>query len=282
MTIKELSLLYLNNHLANRSSYETTRRLLRNTFGPLDNIPVLCLKNRQVLEWHKDLAHTPHQANRALGVLRSMYRWGSPLELCTHDPSGGVKRFPVESRYRFLSKEELAELLKQLQAAEHKIRLFVLWTLGTGCRRSEARNARWSEIDLANKQWTKPKTKSGRWQVIPLPDQLVQELQTQPRFNKWLFPGATQEQPWSLAGIEKAWGKIRRSCKLTDVRIHDLRRTAASHMAMAGENLTTIQKMLDHSSLQATAIYARLDLNTLSQAMQRNADRIFSQESKPC
>ncbi len=49
---------------------------------------------------------------------------------------------------------------------------------------------------------------------------------------------------------------------------------------MNGENLTTIQKMLDHSSLQPTAIYARLDLETLEGALQRNADRFFHSNNK--
>ena len=40
--------------------------------------------------------------------------------------------------------------------------------------------------------------------------------------------------------------------------------------------LPRLQKMLDHTSLQPTAIYARLDLTTLSTALQRNADRFFS------
>lgn len=42
------------------------------------------------------------------------------------------------------------------------------------------------------------------------------------------------------------------------------------------KNLTTIQKMLDHSNLQATAVYARLDLKALEPALQKNADCFFS------
>jgi integrase len=116
--------------------------------------------------------------------------------------------------------------------------------------------------------------------VVPLPNQIITALAHHPKVGQWIFPGQ-HGQAWSLAGIEKAWGKVRKVCNLTDVRIHDLRRTAASHLAINGENLSTIQKMLDHSSLQATAIYARLNLDALDGALQRNADRFFSSESLP-
>lgn len=275
MTIKQLSSLYLNNHLAQRSSFDTTKRLIRNTFCQIQDIRVRELQPKTVLEWHTSLSGTPYQANRALGVLKSMIRWGKKLQLCSEDPTPGVQRFPVHSRSRFLTTEELQRLLSSLADAATNIRLYVLIVLATGCRRSEARNIRWSDIDLAHRRWTKPRTKNGQWHVVPLPTQIIAELRTYPRESPWLFQGLNGK-PWSVAGIEKAWGKVRRLCNLNDVRLHDLRRTAASHMAINGENLTTIQKMLDHSSLQATAIYARLNLDALDGALQRNADRFFS------
>ena len=275
MIIDELSQLYLNTHLVNRSSFATTKRLLRNTFRTLEPILVTDLRSRDVLIWHASMSRTPYQANRALGVLRSMIRWGIQLELCQHDATAGVKRFPVYSRSRFLTTSELQRLLSTLDLAAANIKLFVLIVLATGCRRSEARTIRWSDIDLQSRRWTKPRTKGDSWHVVPLPRQIIEALKDHPQQSHWIFPGQGTE-PWSLAGIEKAWGKVRRQCNLGDVRLHDLRRTAASHLAINGENLTTIQKMLNHSSLQATAIYARLNLDALDGALQRNADRFFS------
>lgn len=280
MTVHELSALYLNNHLVRRSSFETTKRLLRNTFGPINSFFVDTMTNRNVLEWHSHLHQTPHQANRALGVLRAMIRWGMRLQLCSIDPTHGVVRFPVSTRSRFLSQEELNNLLAVLASSPKNIALFVLLVLTTGCRRSEAREMKWCALDLLSRRWTKPRSKSGRWHIIPIPKQTITALHCFTHVNEWVFPGL-RGKPWSLAGIEKAWGKVRKQCKLDDVRLHDLRRTAASHMAINGENLTTIQKMLDHSSLQATAIYARLDLVALDGALQRHADRIFPSDTLP-
>jgi len=43
------------------------------------------------------------------------------------------------------------------------------------------------------------------------------------------------------------------------IRFHDLRHTFASHFMMNGGNLYTLQKLLGHSDIQTTMIYAHLD-----------------------
>jgi integrase len=45
------------------------------------------------------------------------------------------------------------------------------------------------------------------------------------------------------------------------VTLHDLRRTLGSWQAKTGASLAIIGKSLNHKSQQATAIYARLDLD---------------------
>lgn len=54
---------------------------------------------------------------------------------------------------------------------------------------------------------------------------------------------------------------------MTDLRIHDLRRTLGSWQAKTGASLAIIGKSLNHKTHQATAIYARLDLNPVRQSV---------------
>lgn len=279
MHISTLADLYLHNHLKSRSSFSTTRRLIRNTFEPLNNILLSAIQPRDVLQWHASMLKTPYQANRALGVLRAMIRWGIRLGFCHYDATQGVRRFPSQSRSRYLSHDEIQRLRSHLPLASAKLRVFILVTLFTGCRRSEALTMKWGDLDLSGGRWNKPKTKSGRFHVVPLSRQLVDLLRATPRESDYVFPGLNG-QPWSTAGIEKAWGKFRTTCGLSDVRLHDLRRTTASQMVIHGENLTTVQHVLDHASLQPTAIYARLNITALAHALQRHADRI--NEENPC
>ena len=50
------------------------------------------------------------------------------------------------------------------------------------------------------------------------------------------------------------------------IRFHDLRHTFASHFMMNGGNIYTLQKLLGHSDIKTTMIYAHLDNQFLKEA----------------
>jgi hypothetical protein len=101
----------------------------------------------------------------------------------------------------------------------------------------------------------------------------MEAIQRLPRTNEWVFPGQ-HGKPWSLASAGKTWEIIRRRWGFDDVCLHDLRRTCASQLAITGENLPTIQNVLNHRSLAPTSIYARLNTKAVDRALQDQADRL--------
>ena len=62
---------------------------------------------------------------------------------------------------------------------------------------------------------------------------------------------------------------------MQDVRFHDLRRTVGSWLAGSGESLPLIGKVLNHRDVSTTAIYARLSLDPVRQALERNASKML-------
>ena len=66
------------------------------------------------------------------------------------------------------------------------------------------------------------------------------------------------------------------SFALTGLRIHDLRRTLGSWQARHGASLAIIGKSLNHKSVQATAIYARLDIDPVRDSVTRAVDNLLS------
>lgn len=131
---------------------------------------------------------------------------------------------------------------------------------------------------MANGRWHKPRTKTHRTkaqrgQNIPIPLALMGRINQLPRTNEFVF--ATKMGHWSTSLAFKRWNLIRVQAGIPDVTIHDLRRTCASWLACHGENLAIIGNVLNHSSLQYTAIYARLNLSPVSRALEENSVRML-------
>jgi len=62
---------------------------------------------------------------------------------------------------------------------------------------------------------------------------------------------------------------------LTDIRIHDLRRTLGSYQAMAGASLQIIGQSLGHKSSQSTQVYARLTLTPVRNSIENAVDTML-------
>jgi site-specific recombinase XerD len=72
-----------------------------------------------------------------------------------------------------------------------------------------------------------------------------------------------------LVKPERQWRRIRDKAGLQGVRLHDLRHTYASVLAMQGESMTVVAKLLGHRQLRTTERYAHLGNNPLESAVQR-------------
>jgi integrase len=90
-----------------------------------------------------------------------------------------------------------------------------------------------------------------------------------------VFPSPLRsEEPLAVAVIDQAWRRIRTAAKLPDARLHDLRRTMGSWLAQGGASLPLIGRALNHKSQAVTAIYARLAMDSLRNAIDRHADAL--------
>ena len=59
----------------------------------------------------------------------------------------------------------------------------------------------------------------------------------------------------------KAWLRVLKRSGLSNLRMHDLRRSLGSWQAITGASLPIIGKSLGHTDQSATAIYARLTVD---------------------
>ncbi len=216
----------------------------------------------------------PYAANRALALLRTLFNlaknWGA---LLAENPATGIHMFSEEKRDRFLSPDELKRALVAIDE-EHDWRWKAYFKLSLllGPRKGELLCARWSDVDLETRTWRLPTTKAGRSHRLPLPTVTVAILESLPSRGRssWLFPSRASESG-HLEEPKKAWHRIRGRADVKDVRIHDLRRTLGSWLAASGYGLPLIGRVLNHSQPSVTAVYARLDLDPVRQALEANA-----------
>ena len=90
----------------------------------------------------------------------------------------------------------------------------------------------------------------------------------------FVFPSA-KSKTGHIINPNKAWKRIISRARLKDVRIHDLRRTMGSFMAAGNTSTVIIGKALGHSDPTATAIYSRLNLDPVRNAMEQAADTML-------
>jgi len=206
-------------------------------------------------------------ANRAVAIISSVYNYAiDELDVYAGaNPAAKVKKNYEAPRERFAQSDELPRLFAAM--AVDPLGDFFLLALLTGARRANVQAMRKSEINLEEGTWRIPMTKNGTSQTVTLSPEAVAVLRN--RINStesdFIFPGTGVTG--HLVEPKSAWARILKHAGLENLRIHDLRRTLGSWQAKTGASLTIIGKSLNHKTHQATAIYARLDLDPVRQSV---------------
>jgi integrase len=222
----------------------------------------------------KITASYPYGANRTVAMLSKVFtlaqRWG----LRDSNPCKGVERNYEATRKRYLSGDELARLTAALAEHDDKqaadiIRMLLL----SGARRGEAFAMKWADLDLNAGIWTKlgHTLKQKTDHVVPLSAparQLLAGIRTAQRPpGEYVFPGRYGHG--HREAINKSWARLCKAAGITNLRIHDLRHSYASHLASSGVSLHVIGGLLGHASTATTHRYSHLYDDTLRQVTER-------------
>jgi integrase len=257
---------------------------LRNDRGQLQN-PILpklgklklsAITRRDIELLHGSMRKTPYRGNRVLAQLSSMFTYAMKHGLAESNPVHGIQRFQEQPRETCLTVEQLRSLATSLskypdQVAADAIRLLML----TGAREMEALSAEWSEFDLKRGTWTKPShhTKQKKTEHLPLGAEVLDMLKDlrMRSTGRYLFPGhngghrKTIRKPWKqvlrASGLADGTEYLGKRGQLltrwkTNIRIHDLRHSFASHLVSSGQSLFLVGKLLGHTQASTTQRYA--------------------------
>jgi integrase len=200
----------------------------------------------------------PVMANRVFEVTRRLYTWALGKDLVETSPCAGLSKPTTEAqRDRVLTEDEIRLVWTacdaELGILAGAFRLMLL----TAQRRGEVLSMRWQDID--GTWWTIPAdfAKNGRSHRVPLSPQALAILECLREGAKgpWVFRSPAADGP--IENPQKAVARLRIRSKVHDLRLHDFRRTAASHMTGMGISRLTVQKLLNHAERDVTAVYDR-------------------------
>lgn len=233
----------------------------------------------EIQDWVDDLgAISKSSAKRAVDQLAAIFNWGIKRGYIEKNPCKGVESFDLQSRDRFLMPGEMSKFLSAVEAEGPLLRDFFYVCLLSGARRGNVQKMQWLEIDLDLKIWTF-ETKNGDRQTLPLNDALVAILSNRRIISKstYVFPGRFGQG--HLREPKRGWARILKRAGITNLRIHDLRRTVGSYLAIKGASPYLIGKALGHRDQRSTAVYARLNLDPVRVAMAGIEELILKPDS---
>lgn len=245
----------------------------------IGNLKVSTIDRSDISRIHSRITKSgsTYAANRVLALISSVFGWAISAGLIEKNPALGIRRNREKSRDRFLQADEMPRFFQSLSEEPNEtIRDFVLIALLTGARSANVRSMKWSDINFERAEWRIVDTKNGTPQTVTLSLEAIEVLMHRkpPDQAVFVFPG--NGKTGHLKEPRKGWERILERAKISDLRIHDLRRTLGSWQAKTGASLSIIGKSLNHKHTATTAIYARLDLDPVRESVETATSAILS------
>lgn len=246
------------------------------------------LKGQQKLMMRPKLSKTgnlisptisPSTVNRYRVALHTAFKFGiKPLKWIKLNPVDDVDGLEEpQGRVRFLDKDEMTALLDACKASTCSI-LFALVVvgLGTGARRAEIENIRWTDINDECTTVTLPKTKNKTIRLIHLTGiahKVVRQMKDKRHNSIFLFP--SPRDAGRPINFQSSWSTARKAAKLQNFCFHDLRHTHASYMAMEGASTLQLAEALGHKGLDMVRRYAHLTQSHTAGMVSKTTERMM-------
>ncbi len=187
----------------------------------------------------------------------------------TIDIAAKIKSIPhEESRREYLTLEELNTLV-ETPCELDVLKRAALFSSLTGLRHSDIQKLTWNEIKIENDQarinFTQKKTKGVEY--MPMSKQALQLCGEIGSTNDLVFKDLTNP-----AWISRRLKKWIESAGITKkITFHNFRHTFATLQLSSGTDIYTVSKMLGHTNVKTTQVYAKVvdeKKNTAAKAIQ--------------
>ena len=251
-----------------RGTWGSAQSTINNVFIPSwGNRPVHEITRADIVKVLDEYSDRPARRKEIHSLLRKFFNWATDRQDIDFSPLAGMKApKAVPSRRRVLSDDEVVALWRATENSGWPWGPFVRMLILTMQRRQEVAEMDWSEIDLNARRWTLPadRAKNDQEHVIPLTSLALAELQLLGPKRKGLVFTTTGTTPVSgffkgRAALHKdmiAYLKAKQveeggdpaEVEVPNWRLHDIRRTGATHLQSLRVPVEVTESVLNHIS----------------------------------
>lgn len=208
------------------------------------------------LEENREGTISSNTAGACFSIFKAALKQAFVDGYLTVDLSSKIKGIPEqESRREYLTIEEL-NVLASTACEKDVLKRASLFSALTGLRHSDIQKLRWKEISLeegiARLHFTQKKTKGVEY--MPISEQAVQ-LCGEPRLPQQLVFEDLTVISWISRPLKK-WVELAGIKK--SITFHCFRHTFATLQLASGTDIYTVSKMLGHTDVKTTEIYAKV------------------------
>lgn len=252
-------------------TYKTTFNMLLKFFG---DIPLSELSRKKIEEFiqHQIRNSSVYSGRKDLINIKASLNWAVQNNYLLENPSKQIKRIkPPERLPLYYTREDFHKLLTVIDKED--IKDLVLFAVNTGLRQAELINLQFRQVNNNNRTIILDNqnhiTKSKRIRSVPLNDtafKIIQKRNNSKLDNVFTLGEHNIKQDWLVHNFKKYVLTAGLNSKLN---FHSLRHTFASWLVQKGVSIYYISKLLGHSEVKTTEIYAHLASNDLKKAVDK-------------
>ncbi|WP_415405658.1 tyrosine-type recombinase/integrase [Sulfurovum sp. CS9] len=284
-------------HIKNKSDTRNTKgRYYNHIHNELGDIPLNEIKPLDVLELRNKLSEktsnktkrilSPKTVDDMINLIHTIYQYYNKyhdVQIPSPASSQKVDRYnPDNSRRRYLTEKEIKELFFMIKHRNDfaqnrntnpditkELMLFTKIALSTGARLNSILTIKMKDIDFERGVVTITNHKAKRIYKGYIQQDLcivIKKWCKDCNENTYIFGRSGKSKHPTI--FAKRLQPILNKCfneHVTDRRdkvvIHTLRHTFGSHLAIQGTPIYTIMKLLDHTTIDQTIVYAKLSPN---------------------
>ncbi|RZN93726.1 tyrosine-type recombinase/integrase [Acinetobacter johnsonii] len=241
--------------------------------------------------WRKKDQGYDASANQVRGLLKRMFDYAMTLGLVLYNvvqaiPSRHI--YKAVPRNRYLSTSEIRTYYTTLLNSRiyRPRKLGLLLSLLTLVRKSELLRAKWEHIDFEQRIWLIPETKAdsatghSREMVVYMSEQVIEifkELKTIAGDEPYVFVGRKSGTHIRHNAFNTAQKSALALTDIPNFTVHDLRRTASTHLNEQGFNSDAIEACLNHTMKGVRGVYNKAKYEKeRTEMMQKWSNHIFS------